>query len=263
MGNAAEIDDLEALFDQVAAETRAAQAGPVTPAAAPVAVSAAAPAAAPANEPAHDICAVPAAGHAEEDMFHRVGHLTRTLHDALRELGYDRNLESAVSDLPDARDRLNYIATLTGQAADRALSAVEHGQAIQKSQQEASARLSASWEKLYAGALSVEEFKALAAETRAYLSAAPKQASDTHEQFHAIMMAQDFHDLTGQVINRVVTLANDLEVQLVRLLIDARPADAKVGGEEWLSGPAMNAGERTDVVANQAQVDDLLESLGF
>lgn len=254
MGNVAELDDLEALFDQVAAQSQAAKAEPANDAPAQGEPPAAEPSAAAGEPP-------------EGDMFHRVGQITRTLHDALRELGYDRNLENAVHNLPDARDRLNYIATLTGQAADRALSAVERGQEIQKAQQEASARLSASWEKLHAGQLGVEEFKALAAETREFLAAAPKHAEDTRAQFHAIMMAQDFHDLTGQVINRIVSLANNLETQLVKMLIDARPADAggAAGGAatEWLGGPAMNAAERTDVVANQAQVDDLLESLGF
>jgi chemotaxis protein CheZ len=255
MGNVAELDDLEALFDQVAAQSQAAKAEPAGAAPAGDLPAQGEP---PADGPAA------ASGEAPEgDMFHRVGHLTRTLHDALRELGYDRSLETAVHNLPDARDRLNYIATLTGQAADRALSAVERGQEIQKSLQADATRLSAAWDKLYAGGLSVEAFKALADETRAHLAAAPRQAEDTHAQFHAIMMAQDFHDLTGQVINRIVSLANSLEQQLVKMLIDARPADANGAATEWLGGPAMNAEERTDVVANQAQVDDLLESLGF
>ena len=46
--------------------------------------------------------------------------------------------------------------------------------------------------------------------------------------------------------------------------IESSPAGAGVCAEaEWLTGPAMNAGGRSDVVANQAQVDDLLGSLGF
>lgn len=237
------VEDLEALFDQVAAQSAAgreeAPAGPQKAAAARAADA----------EPA--------------DMFHRVGHLTRTLHDALHELGYDRKIETAVHGLPDARDRLNYIAKLTGEAAERALSAVERGQEIQKSMGERIAGLSASWEKLHAGQLPVEAFKALAAETRNFLAAAPKEVEETNAQFHAIMMAQDFHDLTGQVINRVVTLAQSLEGQLVKLLIETRTAEGRAGGEEWLGGPAMNSAERTDVVTNQAQVDDLLESLGF
>jgi chemotaxis protein CheZ len=200
-------------------------------------------------------------------MFHRVGQLTRTLHDALHELGYDRKLEQAVQTMPDTRDRLTYIATLTGQAAERALSAVERAQGVQEPLGADAKRLAAEWERLYAGALSVDEFKRLAHETREHLAATPGRVEQTRAELHEIMMAQDFHDLTGQVINRVITLAQTMEAQLVKLLVDARPGDhakeGEGGSDEWLTGPAINAQERTDVVANQAQVDDLLESLGF
>jgi chemotaxis protein CheZ len=88
-----------------------------------------------------------------------------------------------------------------------------------------------------------------------------------------IMMAQDFHDLTGQVVAKVVKLANDLEAQLVSLLVQAAPPEQaqKVEAaltshhtiEPRLDGPVVNAEGRTDVVANQGEVDDLLASLGF
>lgn len=249
---AAELDDLEALFDQVAAQsaTQREQAAP-PPAATPVAD---AESAAPET--------VLASGEGG-DMFHRVGHLTRTLHNALRELGYDRKMEAALQKMPDARERLSYIATLTGQAAERALTSVERGQAVQDALSADAARLSADWEKLYAGTLSVEAFTRLAGETRLFLAGTPGRADETRAELHEIMMAQDFHDLTGQVINRVINLAQSLEGELLKLLIEARPAEAAGASEEWLSGPAMNAQARTDVVANQAQVDELLESLGF
>ncbi len=230
-------DDLEALFDQVAAQS-----------AAKVVVKEEVPAEKKLEQP--------------KDMFQRVGELTRTLHDALRELGYDRSIEQAVSGLPDARDRLGYIAKLTGQAADRALAAVEKGQACLKAGDAERAALAAKWDKLFDGKSSVEEFKALAAETRACLK---KDSVEAHAQFSEVMMAQDFHDLTGQVINRMVTMAQCLEQQLLQLLLESRPegAPAAANEQEWLTGPAMNAEGRTDVVANQAQVDNLLESLGF
>jgi chemotaxis protein CheZ len=87
-----------------------------------------------------------------------------------------------------------------------------------------------------------------------------------------IMMAQDFHDLTGQVVAKVVKLANDLESQLVKLLVQAAPPEQahKVEAaltshaqEHRLEGPVVDAEGRTDVVANQGEVDDLLASLGF
>lgn len=245
MDAVAEVEDLEALFDQVAAQSSAAREAEPVPA---------------VSDPGEDA----PAGAEGGDMFHRVGQLTRNLHDALRELGYDRKLEQAVKTMPDTRDRLTYIATLTGQAADRALGAVERSQAVQEALGADAARLAERWDKLHAGALSIEEFKSLAQETRAHLAATPGRVEQTRAELHEIMMAQDFHDLTGQVINRVIKLAQDMEGELLKLLVEARVAERPPAArEEWLTGPAINASERTDVVANQAQVDDLLESLGF
>jgi chemotaxis protein CheZ len=93
------------------------------------------------------------------------------------------------------------------------------------------------------------------------------------------MLAQDFHDLTGQVIRKVVTLAQGLEAQLVQLLVQTRAHEAATARAaepvraepprveppraEALEGPAVMTAGRTDVVNGQAQVDELLESLGF
>jgi len=266
-------DDLEALFDSVAAQRTASPAAPTAAAAAapdtaagdsdelealfdrvsservqtPVA-HAAAPASAVPEDPA-------------EHLFHRVGQLTRTLHDALRELGYDKKIASAANSLPDARDRLVYIATLTGQAAERVLGAVEAAQDDERRLEAASRGLAERWRRLYANELSVDEFKVLAGETRDFLAGVPAHAGAVQQRLHEIMMAQDFHDLTGQVIKKVVDLAATLESSLVALLVETQQAERKPD-EGWLSGPAVHT-DRADVVANQAQVDSLLESLGF
>ncbi|HSN33351.1 MAG TPA: protein phosphatase CheZ, partial [Ideonella sp.] len=79
-----------------------------------------------------------------------------------------------------------------------------------------------------------------------------------------IMMAQDFHDLTGQVVAKVVTLANDLEDSLVKLLVQVVPPEQREKVDpSVLQGPVVNPEGRTDVVADQSEVDDLLASLGF
>lgn len=246
---AAETDDLEALFDQVAAESAAARAPQPAEAASPAVVESV------------DMSAEPPA---PEEVFQRIGSLTRNLHDALRELGYDKQVEEAVAGLPDARDRLTYIADLTGKAADRALAAVEKGQSFQNAVDERAKALSAQWERVFAADMPLEEFKATAVETRAFLKDLPEQAAKTNAEFTEIMMAQDFHDLTGQVIQRIVKVAQNLESQLLKLLLETTPVDKRPASEgEWLTGPAMNAAGRSDVVQGQAQVDDLLESLGF
>lgn len=278
-------EDLEQLFDQIAAEAAASQSAPEPAAeedlealfdqiAAERAAGDEAVDVAPEIDPAAD-AAVAAVDEAIEhhtyaeppppqEVFQRIGALTRNLHDALRELGYDKAVEQAVSSLPDARDRLTYIADLTGQAAERALTAVEQGQQYQNEVQTEANRLAAQWDRVFSGELPLEEFKHTAVETRAFLKDLERQTTQTNAQFTEIMMAQDFHDLTGQVIQRIVKVAQNLESQLVKLLIETTPPEKRPASEsEWLTGPAMNAAQRDDVVTNQQQVDDLLESLGF
>ena len=242
-------EDLEALFDQIS-EQRA-----VTTTETPVAAEAA--------QASSSAVAEGEEGDGEAyDIFNRIGHLTRSLHDALRELCYDKSVETAVHSLPDAQDRLAYIANLTGKAAETTLSCVEKGQTEQDVLQAKSDKLAADWDKLFAGHLSVDDFKKLAHESRDFMKVVNGSAQKTSGLFTEIMMAQDFHDLTGQMINKIVKIAKTLEDQLVHLLLDASPPE-KRSDDFGLEGPIHNHHERDDVVANQSQVDDLLESLGF
>lgn len=204
------------------------------------------------------------AGHSCDNVFQRIGHMTRQLHDTLRELGYNHALEEAAKAIPDARQRLAYVAQMTEQAASRVLNATDVARPIQDKLQAQAAALSGRWDRLFGGDLSVDEFKALAGDTRIYLNEVPQRTAATNDQLMEIMMAQDFQDLTGQVIKKVVDLAQRMESELLQVLIEAMPQDKKAEAPEGLmNGPAMNAAGRTDVVANQEQVDDLLESLGF
>ena len=199
-----------------------------------------------------------------DSVMSRVGQLTRTLHDALRELGYDRLLEKTAASIPDARDRLDYVVKMTEQAAVRALNATEAAQPIQNKLEADAQRLSAQWQKLFDKQLSVEEFKTLVSGTRDYLADVPTQTSATNAQLLEIMMAQDFQDLTGQVIKRITVLAQDMEQQLVHLLVDLVPADVRSEIDAGLlNGPVVSATPGHEVVTSQNQVDDLLASLGF
>lgn len=251
-------DDLEALFDEIAEQ----RVWDDSPAEAPAAVTQeiAAPAEpeyvmsfdeTPLNEEPHDV-------------FRRVGSLTRKLHDALRELGYDKSVESAVNSLPDARARLNYIAELTGKAADKVLGAVEASQKLNDDMAARAAELDRQWDRLYNHEMSLEEFKSHARENREFMKEIAGNSSQMGGHLTDIMMAQDFHDLTGQVVNRIGNMAQGLEEQLVQLLLDTTPPDQRKQVEDtFLNGPAINAEGRADVCSNQSQVDDLLESLGF
>lgn len=227
--------ELQALFDSVAAQV-------------------ASPAAAAEN----------ATGEQQEAVFNRIGHLVRKLHDSLRELGYDRALEETARQMPDARARLNYIAEMTEQAASRVLNACDIAKPAQDELTTAVKALGERWERMFANQLSVEEFKQLAADSRAFFAAAPNQLAIVNAQLTEIMMAQDFQDLTGQVIKRVIEIVQNFEAQLLQLLIETMPAEKRAAAPAGLlNGPVIDAAACADVVTNQAQVDELLESLGF
>ena len=184
-------------------------------------------------------------------MFNRVGQITRQLHDALQELGYADRLKDTAGELPDAKSRLNYIAKLTGEAAEKVLNSVDAA----KAKQDEVVQISRLLESLFPA-------KPALAEQLARLRVCGEQ---TDQHLTDIMMAQDFHDLTGQVISRVVKLAAAIEDQLLQLLVDVAPTPVQQAKSDPmdLSGPVVNPEGRTDVAASQQDVDDLLASLGF
>jgi chemotaxis protein CheZ len=202
------------------------------------------------------------------DIYHRIGHLTRTLHDAMRELGYDQSLANVRDRLPDARDRLTYIARVTGDAAEKVLNAVDEARSLQGELTGRAEQLKARWSAVHAFASgegrATPAGRELIGETCEFLGAIGAQVDRTNAILTDIMMAQDFHDLTGQVIRKVVALAQTMEEQLVRMLLEATPPEQRPqAGEAVLDGPVVKAEGREDVVADQEGVDSLLASLGF
>jgi chemotaxis protein CheZ len=182
----------------------------------------------------------------------------------LRELGFDKALEKFSNELPDNRDRLNYIAAMTAQAAEKTLNAAEAAQPIQEKLGRTAKELAGTWDKMLAKQLGVAEFKALVKDTQGYLHSVPAQSEAVNAQLMEIIMAQDFQDLTGQVIKKVLDAAQNLEKQLVTLLLETTPEDKRNSVRpNLLEGPVINAVGRSDVVTSQEQVDELLESLGF
>lgn len=230
--------------------------------------------AAPAGAQSHDsgvnlkevVAAAASMSEAErhQSAFLQIGQLTRLLHDTIRQLGYDRMLEETAEKLPDARQRLSYISQMTEQAASRVLNATDIAKPIQDRIEEQAGNLSSRWADLYDKKLSVDQFKALAGETRAFLDQAQRDSKVVNEQLLEIMMAQDFQDLTGQVIKKIVEMASKMEDGLLKVLIDIMPENKRSQAEGGLlNGPVVDSKGRDDVVTSQEQVDDLLDSLGF
>ncbi|UIF89605.1 protein phosphatase CheZ [Cupriavidus sp. UYPR2.512] len=201
-----------------------------------------------------------------EQLILRIGNLTRMLRDNMRELGLDKEIERAAQAIPDARDRLNYIAAMTEQAAERTLNAVELAQPIQSDIEQQAETLDKRWAAWFDQPVELADARSLVLDTRAFLSEVPGQARATNSHLLDIMMAQDFQDLTGQVIKKMMDMIRALEQELLQVLIDNVPSERRVEAQApstLLNGPQVNPEGKPDVVSDQAQVDDLLASLGF
>ncbi len=195
---------------------------------------------------------------AGKPIYDRIGNILRQLHDSLRELGYDRALQDVATEVTDAKGRLEYIATLTEQAATRVLNSIDVGMPQQEEVSKTARDLEERWAALFAGNMDIESFKQLAQDSRDFATTAANRADEEKARLLEIMMAQDFQDITGQVIKKVVVITKKLEQELAQLLRDNAPPEARNKVVDLMAGPDI-----PDKAMNQDDVDSLLANLGF
>ncbi|MES2832690.1 MAG: protein phosphatase CheZ [Pseudomonadota bacterium] len=256
-------DDFDALFDEISAQRTAEP------------KVAAATAGAGTDDNTNTNMAAPVAtvttvetsadDQSEKPMFARLGGIVRLLHDSLRELGYDRSLTSVATEITDAKDRLEYVASLTEQAANKVLNAIDIGMPAQDALAKKAKDMDSRWEALFNGKLDVDEFKLLAADSRQFATSVTEATEAEKARLLEIMMAQDFQDITGQLIKKIVVITHTAEKELAQLLRDNAPAELKAAMQppeqkqaDLMNGPAIGG-----TAMAQDGVDDLLDSLGF
>ncbi len=205
------------------------------------------------------------------ELFAEIGKLTRQLHDSLTNFQLDSRLNDlATADIPDAKERLNYVITRTEEAANKTMDAVEAIFPVVDTIAEQVEAVNPSWTKLMNNDLDLKEFKSLCLDIDTLLKNTGKETQHIHSLMTDVLMAQDFQDLTGQVIRKVIDLVREVEDSLINMLTafgitaDAveNNASPKVG-DNLVEGPIVNTESRDDVVEDQDDVDDLLSSLGF
>ncbi|MGY0614002.1 protein phosphatase CheZ [Vibrio sp. FJH11] len=213
----------------------------------------------------------------ENLMLQEIGALTRDLHDSLKQFNLDQRMtEIAKDEIPDARDRLNYVIEKTELAANKTMDAVDYCLPIADNLNDCLQQVRPQWNELMRGRIELSEFKSLCHRIDELLVQVEGDSTELRGQLTEILMAQDFQDLTGQIIRRVITLVNEVEGRLVDILtvfsgnkpeqqaqVVAKSADKKAKPSSEAEGPILHAELREDAVSSQDEVDDLLSSLGF
>ncbi|MBU2896447.1 protein phosphatase CheZ [Vibrio hepatarius] len=203
-------------------------------------------------------------------VFQEIGELTRDLHESIKHFSVDDRINAiANAEIPDAKDRLQYVIDKTETAANKTMDAVDRCMPIADNLHEGLLKVRPKWNELMHGRIELAEFKALCHRIDKLLGEVEGDSSELRGQLTEILMAQDFQDLTGQIISRVITLVNEVEGRLVEILtaFGASKLEEAEQNKNKSSidpeGPILNAHEREDAVASQDEVDDLLSSLGF
>lgn len=205
------------------------------------------------------------------ELFAEIGKLTRQLHDSLTNFQLDSRLSDlANADIPDAKERLNYVITRTAEAANKTMDAVESIFPVVDTIQNQIQTVKPLWQKLMKNDLDLTEFKSLCRDIDILLKTTESETTRMHGLMTDVLMAQDFQDLTGQVIRKVIELVREVEDSLINMLTvfgisseEAKEVAKPKVGDNLVEGPIVNKEERDDVVADQDDVDDLLSSLGF
>lgn len=256
-------DDFDALFEEVSAQ-RSAAAPPADVPAVDAANATLASAPPPTDDPSPDSASARGAPTAELPMFERLGSIVRLLHDSLRQLGYDQALAEASSQITDAQDRLAYVANLTEQAANKVLNTLDAGMPAQAELGTQANLMERRWQDLFEGKLSIDEFKILAGDSRQFAQTVANATEAEKARLLDIMMAQDFQDITGQLIKKVVGITKMVEGELAQLLRDHAPAGSLENAERRAPKQELLEGPSTPSKAlDQHNVDDLLADLGF
>ncbi|TFV95232.1 protein phosphatase CheZ [Oxalobacteraceae bacterium OM1] len=261
-------DDLEALFEEVAAQRTDTVAAPVAAAAEP-----AAPDAVIDAEAVEAQAAAEGEDLSDKPMYERLGGIVRMLHDSLRELGYDRSLSNVANQINDAQGRLEHVASLTEQAANKVLNTVDTCMPEQEQLGKQARDIESRWTQLFDGKLSVEEFKTLAGDARQFSGTVVAATDAEKARLLDIMMAQDFQDITGQLIKKIVGITNTVERELAQLLRDNAPPEVKAQlaaaaeqqQQQHQQQPAelMQGPSAPGTAMAQDDVDSLLADLGF
>lgn len=212
----------------------------------------------------------------DESLYQEIGRLTRALHESIKKFRLDSNVQGAASDIDDAHEGLAYVVDMTAKAANKTMDKVEESMPLSEDIAMHAADINQQWKRFLNKDMTPGEFRDLTRRISDFLDLTGVNTKKINGNLSEILLAQDFQDLTGQVIQKITSMVNDVEKRLVNLVLMAGQVDKMTGiqhGEIIVDqqevdinkgvGPQLDAENKEDVAANQDDVDDLLSSLGF
>ncbi|MCW8855509.1 MAG: protein phosphatase CheZ [Gammaproteobacteria bacterium] len=210
----------------------------------------------------------------DSNLFQELGKMTREIHEAIMSFRMDSRIANlANTDFPDAKDRLEYVITMTEKAANTVLTVVEKGTPVAEKLSTQAKHLGEQWGRFRRREMQGDELRAMGSEVEEFFAESETMMSELLSGFTEVLMAQDFQDLTSQIIRKVITLVDDVETNLVELIkiqgehLTPPPQEEKnkkaADDRANLDGPQIPGKETDEVMTGQDDVDDLLASLGF
>lgn len=212
----------------------------------------------------------------DENLYQEIGRLTRALHESIKNFKLDSNIQGAGSEIDEAHEGLAYVVDMTAKAANKTMDMVDAALPLSEGISTEAVDIKRDWQRFLKKELAPAEFRELTKRISVFLDNTESNTKKLNGNLNDILLAQDFQDLTGQVIQKITTMVTDVESRLVNLVSMAGHVDQMTGIQHDIAeadidevdptkgvGPQINAEEKEDVASNQDDVDDLLSSLGF
>lgn len=193
----------------------------------------------------------------EQTLFQDVGRLTRQLHEALSSFQLDsRVADFASEEFPDARYRLDQVINITEQSAHKTMDLVE--------------------DMLPRAGVLISGAEALDAELEKAASNAPQepdpatvnfvrevgeQAASIRAGLSEVIISQNYQDLAGQEIRKVIRLVTEVEETLINMMRVAGQSGMLTERKQAVQSAVLPEGEQR--ITSQDEADELLSSLGF
>jgi len=190
------------------------------------------------------------ANETESSLFKEVGKITRKLHDSLEEFktAVDSGLDKLTNDdVPNAVDKLEFVISKTEDAANKTMAVVER-------YFEESDEFSRRIRKVSGNEDDIQYLMSF------------KDSLDA--DMTTIITAQQFQDITGQTIRKVIDLVHKVEVELVRLITNFG-MPMKIDPEQVLQKAGSVENNTADIACpgmekvTQSDVESLLQDYGF